>query len=226
MADPAITFAGTSTATLGAFVGWELQSENRDDTNQRAKTLDSNGDESGSNLFNNVLNLTANYRADITGATTPEDEIGDTLSNGHVITGVTLSTVNNDFATMDLTSHKHEDGNGHDSVSNSPQAIAHGQTCNGFGAKDFMSGTAGAAADIESGSVSITCQHVDELASDGTHLVGENYDAMMEASTTWTGVPSANTDGSWDEVTVTTGVTNTGFLKTTVNGTKALSFNP
>ena len=50
----------------------------------------------------------------------------------------------------------------------------------------------------------------------GDHIVGENYNCKISATTTWTGVPTTAAGAGWDATNVETATDNQGFKKTTV----------
>ena len=218
MAEPTITFGATCAA--GALAGWNYQSSSSNVVSDRAKALDASGNEAASNLHNERTEITDNYEASaVSGVAVLPATIGALVGTG-IVTGIDVSTSATAFATLAVTSHNHTD-NAH---ANTLVQVAHGIADTvGFGAVDFLGGTAGSNASPESSTLSITCQHNDIVDKDGNHLIGENFDAMIVATTVWSGVPTTAVGAGWDVTSVETTDENTGFEKTTVTATKKLT---
>lgn len=221
MAEPTITFGAA--ASFGALTGWNEQSSSSSVVSDRARTLDEAGNQAASNLHNERTEVTTNYEAAATsGVSVLPASIG-ALTNSLIVTGIDVSTSATGFASCTVTGHNHTD-NAH-TESPALESVAHAIASTvGFGAVDFLGGTAGDNAAVESSTLSISCEHNDVVAEDGDHLVGENYDPKITATTVWNGVPTTAVGAGWDNVSVVTETTNTGFLKTTATGEKALTF--
>jgi hypothetical protein len=69
----------------------------------------------------------------------------------------------------------------------------------------------------------ISLQHVDEVDEGGDHLIGNNYNCTVTATTEWCGVPTTAAAAGWDNVSVKTVTGNTGHKKTTVTGVQTLA---
>ena len=220
MAEPTITFGCAE--SFGDLTGWNEQSSSSSVISDRARTLDKDGNQAASTIYNERTEVTTSYEANATASVSIlPASIGD-LVNSLIVTGIDVTTSATAFATLSLTGHNHTD-NAHTS-SPALNKAAHAITDTvGFGAVDFLGGTAGANADIESSTLSISCEHSDVEAKDGKHLVGENYDGKIVATTVWNGVPTTASAAGWDKVSTVTETTNTGHLKTTVTGEKAIS---
>jgi hypothetical protein len=218
MAEPAITFGAAQ--SFGAQTDWSEQSSSSNVVSDVAKALNNIGNQVASKVHNARTEVSTPYTANKNGNCAAPTVLGK-LVNSLVLTGIEIATSATAHATMTLTGHNHADNAHADTL----QQVTHGlaSAVTGFGATDFLGGTAGSAADVESGSISITCEHTDIVASDGDHLVGNNYNATVSATTVWNGVPSATVGAGWDVESVSTETTNTGFLKTTVTATKALT---
>lgn len=216
---PAIAFG--SEQPFGALTGWNYNSASVTNGKERASALDRIGNEAASKLYDEKDEVTASFiSASSSVAPTIPPVIGAVL-NGYILTSIQVSTTRDGMPTMTLTGHQHA-ANPHDG---SEKKIAHGITiASGFGAQDFMSGTAGANASVRSGSITIECQHADETDADGDHLVGENYTPMITAETEWTGVPTTPAATGWDVTSKPNPTVNTGFESYSVSGTKALAF--
>lgn len=214
------TIAFGSEQPFGALTGWNYTSASVTVDKERANALDETGNETASRLYDERTNVTASLVAAGATAPTVPPALGDVV-NGYLITSIQLSTSRDGFATMTLTGHNHA-ASAHATVE---RTVAHGITlASGFGAQDFMGGTAGTDASIRSGSITIECQHADETDNDGDHLVGENYNPMLTAETEWVGVPTTAAGSGWDVTSKPNPTENTGFESTTVSGTKALAF--
>ena len=223
MAEPTITFGADQ--SFGTLTNWNEQSSNSSVVSDRARVLSKDGDQSASKTYNERREVTTSYEAGAaTGCSILPAQIG-ALTNGLIVTGIDVTTSATAFATLSLTGHNHSD-NAH-AVSQALESVEHGISESlGFGAVDFLGGTAGANADVESSTISISCEHTDVESKTGNHLVGANYDPKVSATTVWNGVPTTPAaTGTWDKVSVVTETTNTGHLKTTVTGEKALSFH-
>ena len=216
MSEPTITFGAAE--GFGALEGWSAQSNDSTDQYQRASVLDKNGNEAASKLHSRMQEVSTPYAAQAEAAPSLPATLG-TLVGTMILTSISVSTTADGFASMTLSGHNHTT-NAHAALLNS---VAHGITLtSGFGVTDFLGGTAGDNASCISSSITISCQHRDEDSGSGDHLVGENYNAMMEATSEWIGVPGTASSG-WDEVSVVTRTDNQGFLRTTVSGTKKLT---
>jgi len=222
MAEPTITFGAAE--SFGDLMGWNEQSSNSSVVSDRARVLSKDGDQAASTLYNERTEVSTSYEAGATTSVAVLPETIGSLVNSLIVTGIDISTTATGFATLSLSGHNHT-ANAHTS-SPALESVAHSiSNTVGFGAVDFLGGTAGANADIESSTLSISCEHSDVEANTGNHLVGENYDPKITATTVWNGVPATPSGASWDKVSVVTETTNTGHLKTTVTGEKALSFH-
>lgn len=220
MAEPAITFGAN--ALLGTLTGWSEQDTNSDVNSQRAAVLNSSGNEAASNLHNERTDYSVTAKATTTGAPTVPATIGALLNSTGILTEINISTTAEDFVTLSLTAHQHTN-NPH--VDDRNQA-AHGITLSaGFGATDFLGGTAGSDAAVASSSIRIACDHEDIANASGNHLIGENYNGKIESETVWSGVPTTPVGSGWDKVSVVTQRSNTGFLTTTARAEKALALS-
>lgn len=219
MTIPAITF-GAGVTGFGAIDGFELQGSGSNVIYDRAVVLGTGGNEINQKLFNARTEVTATYKADLTGSAPTLPLVLGALVNSLILTGINLNTINNDFATMTLTGHNHT-ANAH--VATPLNVVTHGYTLtDGFGVTDFLGGTAGDNASPISGSINIVCDHVDRLDESGDHLIGQNFNARAEATTTWAGVPGT-ASATFDEVSVETNQQNVDFLETVVNGVDGLT---
>jgi hypothetical protein len=218
MAEPTITFGAA--ASFGTLADWNYQNSTSAVVKDRARTLDRLGNEAASQLHNERTEVTSNYEAGKTSgcAVLPAD-IGK-LVNVLIVTGIDVSTSATGFAALAVTGHNHANNAHADTLQKAAHGIA---TTVGFGAVDFLGGTAGVNASVESSTLSIACQHNDQVGLGGDHLVGNNFDAMINVTVVWTGVPTTAAGAGWDTVSVETATDNQGFLKTTVTATKKIT---
>jgi hypothetical protein len=218
MSDPAITFGAAD--GFGAITGLELIDDTPSESTDRARALGSIGQEVAKKLKNTLTKFTSVYilKSDTNGIAALL--LGGVL-NSRLITKIQIDTDNGEEANkVTIEGHQHA-VNPH--IDDRYQ-VAIGVTCNAFGAMDFLGGTGGAAASPSNGSITFECQHTDKTDKDGDHLVGENYDGMVTASTTWEGVPTTPADAAiWDVTTKDSPIKNTDFKTTVVNGTKTIA---
>jgi hypothetical protein len=158
------------------------------------------------------------YVADTDGTVAIPGTIGDII-NSLVLTQIQVNTSADDYAKLSLVAHDHTE-NPHSAC----RAGAHNiGVFNGFGAKDFIGGTPGTDAAVESSSLTIKCEHIDVNGNEGTHVDGENYHGLIEAETNWHGVPTTPAGAGWDKVKVTTKTNNQGLKTTTVTASQSVS---
>ncbi len=191
---------GAGTAGFGALEGWEIQGSSSPTVKERATVIDTNGNLHDSNLFNEMINYTTTYKADITTVPTVPATLG-ALLNVILLTSINLVTVPNDYVIMTLTGHQHA-ANAHDGTA---REILHGITLDaGFGVTDFFGETLGLVAAKQSASVTIACDHIDVLTETGGQFVGENFNARIEGDITYAGLPTTIAasevflTGGWD----------------------------
>jgi hypothetical protein len=220
MADPNITFGAAQ--LFGTVAGWGEQSSSSDVKNELAQALDKLGNIIVQQLHSDITEVSTDYEAQQTGATTVlPAAIGATL-NSLIVTAINLSTSGVDFAKNSLTGHNHTAAP-HTTIN----SVAHSITLTaGFGATDFFAGTAGDNASVESSTCSITTEHSDISGATGAHIEGENHTFKISATVIWHGVPSSVGGTGWKITSTKTDTDNNGFLKTTVTGEKALVYTP
>jgi hypothetical protein len=223
MADATITFGASQ--VFGDLSGWSEQNTSLNKTSQRASVLGLTGNEVAGKLYDEKTEASASYQANVDGsAPSLPANIGALLNSAYILTGISVSTNWNAHVSMDLTGHNHTD-NAH-AASPALNSVAHSITLtDGFGSTDFLGGTAGDNASVESSTIEITCQHEDKNQGDGKHLVGENYNPMITTTVTWTGEPTSSNDGTWDQVEEITNSTNVAHNQHVYRGIKALAFS-
>ena len=207
-----------ATQVLGALTGWNEQTPDSAAVKERKFTLDKDGNETDSVLHSGKTEVNVPYVASTDGTVTIPGTIG-VIVNSLVLTQIQANTSADDFVKLTLTAHDHDE-NPHGTVRVGTHSIG---VIAGFGATDFLGGTAGSDAAVESSSVTIKCEHVDVNGNTGTHVDGENYHAMIEAETIWHGVPTTAAGSGWDNVKTLTKTNNQGLKTTTVTASKALS---
>lgn len=210
-----------ATQEFGARAGWNDQSPDRSTNKDRKFSLSKAGEETASVVHSPKIEVNAPYDAATDGTVDIPGTLG-ALVNSLVLTSIDVKTNTDEFAKLTLQGHNH--GENPHSAGDCKEGTHGIGPILGFGATDFLGGTAGTDADLKSGGITIKCEHVDENAGTaGTHAPGgENFHGIIEAETEWLGSPETATDGSWDEVTSTTKTDNKGLKRTTVKGTKKL----
>ena len=223
MANPVITFGASQ--VLGTITGWNEQQPSSGTNLQRKFSLGLTGNETADKTLDNKTEVTVPYVAATAGTVALPGTIGAVV-NSLMLTSIQVNTTAEDFARLTLVAHDHNDGNPHDGSENSgTHAIPN---INGFGATDFLNGTAGDNASLASSSLTIKCEHVDILGGTGTvgtHTAGENYHAMIEAECVWNGVPTSGVGTTWTDMGSETKTNNQGFLQTTCKGVKTLALS-
>jgi len=217
MAEPTIKF-GTQT-NFGTQTGWAAQAPTSGVVSQRASATGPTGNEVASKLHDEMTNYSQEFvAASATVAPTISPTIGALIGSG-ILTSITINTSATDFHKQSLTGHQHSD-NAH---ANTLLQAAHGISLStAFGGVDFLGGTAGDNASVESSSITISCSHIDKPAADGDHLIGQNFTGKISATVTWIGVPTVSATTGWDVTSVETSESSVDFVKTTVTAEKAL----
>lgn len=209
---------GADDLGFGTLAGWAIQSCTAVDENKRANTLGPTGNDVASKLHDDTQQVTTVYKAlaDPAAPVIPA-AIGADV-NGVTLTGISISTDAEDFATMTLTGHVHEDG-----THGTCRSIAHGMSLTaGFGASAF--GCALGSATVRESSCEITCEHVDEPDGDGNTIAGENYNPKVEISVKVLG-SGATIAAGFDRLEDGTEAENTGFqFQSPLRGIKPLAF--
>jgi hypothetical protein len=221
MAEPSIKFGTAS--VWGTQTGWAALNPSSSVVSTRANALGSTGNEVASKLHDERTDTSQEFVASsATVAPTIAASIGK-LVDSKVLTSISISTSSSDFVKQTLAGHNHTDNAHEDTL----QQAAHGISLSkAFGAIDFLGGTAGDDASIDSSTLTISCQHVDTMDADGDHLIGNNYDARAVATVTWHGVPTTAAGAGWDVTSVQTTEESTGFLKTVVEAEKTIAIAP
>jgi hypothetical protein len=221
MAEPTIQFALVTADGFGAITGWNKQDANADAAKDRAASLSEIGNETASKVTNETTKVTSNYKAAAAGSAPALPTTIGALVNSLILESVSIDTKAQDFAGMALSGHNHTTNAHADTLL---QAALSAYTLDdGFGVTDFLEGTAGDNASAQSGSLQISLQHVDEVDEGGDHLIGNNYNCTVTATTEWCGVPTTAAAAGWDNVSVKTVTGNTGHKKTTVTGVQTLA---
>lgn len=219
MAEPTITF-GDADSIFGTQTGWNPGGSTVNVKKSRASTIGGMGNETDSKLYDETTDASQNFNAASDSAPTVPETAG-ALAGDYILTSISINTAATDFHKMTLAGHNHAVNAHADTL----QQGAHGITLSsGFGAEDFMGGTAGDSASVESSSVTITVSHVDSIGgATGAHVVGDNYTGMITATVTWIGTPTTPAAAGWDvtESPLTKG--NTAHARHTYTGTKAFN---
>lgn len=217
---PSVTFGAAQ--SFGPLAGWYEESSRVTVASQRSRAMDNVGNEAFSKLFDERTDVQTPYTAYAIAAPTVPATLG-ALVNSLLLTGIDLNTQAGEPVKMSLEGHNHT-ANAH---TGTERTVEHGVTLSaGWGACDFLGSTSGANATLQSSSIRIRCQHVDEIGSAGDHFIGQNTDAMLEVTQDWIGVPSAYQSGTdWDITSVETPTDAQGFKHTVVQATKKLTLS-
>jgi len=218
MTTPSVLFGPSG--GFGAITGCELKSDTPNEQSDRARAFDSKGNEVKAKLHNKRTEYTSIYEivSDTNGVGAL---ILGSLMNGRIVTSIAIGTSNGDDAnTVTLTGHQHAD-NAHYNTLQQAEISCAGVTA--FGVVDFLGGTAGDSAAPSAGEITFACQHNDKTGPAGDHFIGENYDAMVVAKTTWEGVPETDAADGWDKTSTSNPVSTTEFQTTIVEGTKTMA---
>jgi hypothetical protein len=182
----AYTF-GAGVIGFGAHTGWNLQSLSISKNKSVARVLGNTGTEAAINAYNEMQEVSSTYKCSANTNTVPAS-LGAVVSD-HVLTSIEITAVPDDYVTMVLTGHKHND-----STPDAPaMEVTHGVTVpSAFGitvASEAISSpvetftsmtTANAGADYTSITIRISCEHAEAGGSAGTTVAHENYDAKIE----------------------------------------------
>lgn len=219
MADEtAIQFGVVEANGFGSFAGWKSGDLSASMNKDRGTAEDEMGNEVNSKLFNERTNYTQNYTCN-NDTNTPAGTIGK-LEGVAIVTGINFQTNNKAAATMSLSGHQHATNTHADTLQQAAHSIA---VAKWFGAIDFMGGTGAAGSALVSGGVNIVCQHQDVEDGSGDHLVGENFNALITATTVWNGKVTTPAIAGWDVTVKESPENNKGFVTTTVTGVKKLT---
>lgn len=223
MSDKVVAFGASD--GFGEITGLELKSDSPSLSRDRARALSKKGNELAHKLKNTTTKFTSVYTI-VSDTNDIANLILGKLMNSRDVTKIEISTDNGDEAnTVTFEGHNHANNVHADTLQQ--VAIADFLPVGGvpaFGAVDFLGGTAGDNASPSSGTITFECQHNDKTDKDGDHLVGENFDAMVSAQTTWEGTPTTPADtATWDNPTSKDDpVNNTDFKTTSVSATQPM----
>ncbi len=213
---------GVTSSPFGAPTGWVPTGPATKSTPKERATAEGNlGNEAASKTYGDIFEWTQEFvAASATVAPTVPPVIGSLLGEV-ILTSIVLNTSNTDFVRMTLTGHQHTKRAHADTLNQ----CTHGLSVSAaFGAIDFAGGTAGDAADIESSTLTISCQHLDYLDADGQkHLCGNNHTAKASGSTTWIGTPTTPVGAGWDQTNQDNPEATTDFIKNTYTYEKGLT---
>ena len=179
---------------FGAFEGWVPQTGgNSSSEYAQAVMLGATGDFVAGADYDAKETTSCTYKAKSAGASIPA--VGQVL-NGYHIDSVEVSWSQTDFVSMTVNGHKHLTGKGDSACRVYTGSI---ETAGGFGCPgklgpfDIGSQTVG----VRSYSYSVACNHVDELAGDGTHFAGDNYDGTETFTVELTGTGTFSAAEGW-----------------------------
>jgi len=227
MAEPhAIDLESSDIFSLGG--SFIPQGSSKTQNNEYATMIKANGDwQKWSDTFNSIDNISATYKysgeADL-GADLPH--IGH-VSNGYLITELSISTVYNDYPTITVTGHNHAgesdhvDGMVEFSVPADIIAILTGD----YGAYDFTDKY-----DIDDvctadSTYTLSMEHIDAACGDGNHWTGANLRGKEAMSVNFIGViPDypATIDG-WTVTSTVISDSNSEFDKSSISAERIVA---
>lgn len=178
---------GAGTEGFGAHTGWDLQSSSTSKSKSVARVLNNAGTEAAINAFNEMQEISSTYKCSNDTNTVPAS-LGAVVAS-HVLTSIEITAVPDDYVTMVLSGHKHNDstpaapGNEVTHGVTVPDAFGIGVTTEAISSpvETFTSMTTGnAGADYTSITIRISCEHAEAVGAAGTTVAHENYDANIE----------------------------------------------
>lgn len=158
--------------------GWEVQESGNDDVNDAAVVKDKDG------KYVAASDKSYNLRAEKTITLKPKTDtgvaatftLGGAGTAGVVLTQFNARQVNNDYATLQVTAHKHDGAGTHQAT---PIAQAVSLTL-GFGVLTRYLG--GTLTDCQSSDLSGSVEHVDKTNNQGVFLVGASSGLRFECT--------------------------------------------
>lgn len=198
MSDPTASQAFFDPASpFGALADWECQSENPQETCQRAQALKSNGDELRSQNFDHKTTESAEYVANAATAAIPK---AGAILNGYHVDTITVKYGQNDFPKMTVAGHKH----GSPATTHPACRTYTGSLTTvgvAFGCPTTLPGiTNVSGAGVRSATYTLTCQHQDEPGSQGEFLAAGNRDGVETSEVEFcdtVGATGADTTNGW-----------------------------
>lgn len=199
MADASVDLQASNLFSLHA--NFKTQTSGTSNTSTNITTTDEKGNVACEKDVFDIINYTqsarycgSNFMTDIGTFLT---KFGD-VQGSKIVTGLTINMTANDYVTIDITGHNHV-ANAHaaglsigyadvsDFLPHEPgEAFA---AWDGFGVPEFGLGSDGEGA--TSATVTFSMTHVDQIAQDGSHLVGKNITPRAELSMSVVGDSSA-----------------------------------
>lgn len=174
---------GAGTSKWGTLTGWALNGTDNPSESKRETAHGPSNNAIASQLYDKRIDISETFRAILRGDTAPTvpDKIG--MLNSLPMTSLNITTTKEDFATMVVVGHEHEDGDDGGSVGATQcRSVAHGMTLdNAFGVSLF--GFTDVDEAIES-SCNIECDHAEVPDADGNTKAGENHYPRITISVT------------------------------------------
>lgn len=184
-------FEASSPAGLVNATDWEPQSgPSPTISRQRAQALKANGDELAFKQYGAQKAFTFNYKAKrVSGAALEIPPVGKVVSGYHV-DSVTLTYSQTDFPALAVTAHKHCADDGTEQTHDPTRYYECDIDCPALpigvpeleGVFTLPDGLG-----MRSLTVTLACNHVDEMDGTGGHLAGDNYDGSETVAAEMTG---------------------------------------
>ena len=207
MADAAVDFSPTDIFDLSTIsASFQVQSSSDVDTNSYAQVNKADGDNcTESGAFDERNEVSAVYRwcasTGLESGTTGMGAFGvGDVRNSFLITQIQLDTSNEDYPTITVTGHQHDD-NPHTSqnVYDWPAGMLALMT-GAFGCYDFINKDSATAA-CQSETLTMVAEHVDVLDATGDHFAGHTFRGRIDISCTHVGAVSgadaSGGDAAW-----------------------------
>lgn len=191
-------------ADLLSLATWEVQSDTVATPAERLQGLDATGDEAASALVNKRINTTLVLKCFETSGNLALPVPGTVTSTGHHVDSIALRLSPNDWPTLTVVLHKHDNGATHAEGScrtyTPTLTIAAGRGIPRAGT-GFTLGAADTAVGLASFDYSVSVTHQDEVGDTGNWLAGENRDGMETVQIGLTGKGASITaPAGWDKV--------------------------
>lgn len=182
-----------------------------------------------SDVFNNRDAVTIPYRWNaVTGLGAALASLCGSVSNGYLITEISIESVYNDWPTINFTAHNHAN-NAHSGSSYPTYSPGTGMAAlltGAFGAYDLAAKGA-ADACIQRSTYRIFLNHVDAECSTGDHFVGTNIQGQEEISCQYVGlIATPTTLASWTVTSAEATDSNEEFDTSTITATRLLVRDP
>lgn len=217
MTDKAVNLTASDAFALGG--SFIPQTASVTTSQEHANMIKADGDwQKWSSVFNLISEVTVDYKFNaVAGLGAALPSIGE-VSNGYMVSGISVSTVHNDWPTITITGHSHGENShvaGMTTYSFTPAMIVY--LTGALGAYDFFNKAAGAVCATDS-TIDLSMDHIDAECDGGNHWVGTNVKGRLEATVNYIGeVATPATVAGWTVMNyVTPNDSNEDFDKSSI----------